>query len=131
MKNIKHVELFAGIGGFRQGIDLFAKDNGFNSICLGYSEFDKYAEQTYCANFENTGVVSMGDIVEFNNDSKNIDKLGNFNVLTGGFPCQPFSSANSRARRNAHEKRDFFQTVVKVIKQTNAYVHSVVLATFL
>ena len=49
MKNIKHVELFAGIGGFRQGIDLFAKDNEFNSICLGYSEFDRYAEQTYCA----------------------------------------------------------------------------------
>ena len=73
---------FAGIGGFRQGIDLFAKDNAFNSICLGYSEFDKYAEQTYCANFDNTGVVSMGDIVEFNNDSKNIEKLGKFNVLT-------------------------------------------------
>ena len=89
MKNIKHVELFAGIGGFRQGIDLFAKDNAFNSICLGYSEFDKYAEQTYCANFDNTGVLSMGDIVEFNNDSKNIEKLGKFNVLTGGFPVNP------------------------------------------
>ena len=89
MKNIKHVELFAGIGGFRQGIDLFAKDNAFNSICLGYSELDKYAEQTYCANFDNTGVVSMGDIVEFNNDSKNIEKLGKFNVLTEDSPVNP------------------------------------------
>ena len=31
----------------------------------------------------------MGDIVEFNNDSKNIEKLGKFNVLTGGSPVNP------------------------------------------
>ena len=118
MKNIKHVELFAGIGGFRKGIDLFANDNGFNSICLGYSEFDKYAEQTYCANFDNTKVVSMGDIVEFNNDSKNIEKLGNFNVLTGGFPCQPFSSMGNK-QGLADERGNLFYEIVKIIKAKN------------
>ena len=117
MKNIKHVELFAGIGGFRQGIDLFAKDNAFNSICLGYSEFDKYAKQIL-QTLNNTGVVSMGDIVEFNNDSKNIEKLGKFNVLTRGFPCQPFSSMGNK-QGLADERGNLFYEIVKIIKAKN------------
>jgi len=121
MKNIEHVELFAGIGGFRQGIDLFAKHNRFNSICIGYSEFDKYAEQTYCANFDNNGVVSMGDIVEFNKDLKNIDKLGKFNVLTGGFHCQPFSSMGNK-QGLADERGNLFYEIVKILKVKNPQI---------
>ncbi len=48
----KHLELFAGIGGFRKAIDLYCDDNGFVSECLGFSEKDKYANLTYKANFE-------------------------------------------------------------------------------
>ena len=116
MKNIKHLELFAGIGGFRQGIDLFAKDNGFNSTCVAFSEFDKYAEQTYCANFDNTSVVSIGDIVEFNKEPKNLKKLGGFNVLTGGFPCQPFSSLGNQQGLE-DERGNLFYEIVKIIKE--------------
>ena len=44
---LSHLELFAGIGGFRKAIDLFSEDNNYQSRCIAYSEFDKFAVQTY------------------------------------------------------------------------------------
>ena len=118
MKNIKHLELFAGIGGFRKAIDLFAKDNSYASTCIGYSEFDNYAELTYESNFDNNNVVAMGDIVEFNSESSNIKKLNNFNILTGGFPCQPFSSmGNKKGLKDS--RGNLFYEIVKILKVKN------------
>ena len=51
IKKIKHLELFAGIGGFRSAIDLYCKDNKLISECVGFSEIDKYAVKSYKANF--------------------------------------------------------------------------------
>ena len=118
MKNIRHLELFAGIGGFRKAIDLFAKDNSYASTCVGYSEFDKYANLTYQSNFENDKVTDMGDIIDFNDDQSNIRKLKDFNILTGGFPCQPFSQAGyKRGFQEAHENRgNMFYEIVSIIQ---------------
>ena len=51
-KTLKHLELFAGIGGFRRAIDLYCKDNQLISECVGFSEVDKYATLSYKSNYD-------------------------------------------------------------------------------
>ena len=88
---MKHLELFAGIGGFRHALNLLGKDCGFPVECVGFSEIDTYASKTYQANYDTAGEIVMGDIVQFTSDETNIRALPDFDILTGGFPCQSFS----------------------------------------
>ncbi len=87
---MKHVELFSGIGGFRQAFNLIQKDFNIPFNCIAFSEIEKNAIKTYKANYDTTGEIEIGDIVTFNSDENNIHNL-HFDLLTGGFPCQPFS----------------------------------------
>jgi DNA (cytosine-5)-methyltransferase 1 len=88
---IKHLELFAGIGGFRRAIDVLASDFGINAKCIGFSEIDHYAVRTYKANFNTKDEVELGDIEKFTSLEEKIEQLPDFDLLTGGFPCQSFS----------------------------------------
>ncbi len=90
-RTLRHLELFAGIGGFRRAIDLFCKDNNLISDCVGFSEIDKYATQTYKSNYETSNEVEIGDIQKFTSSINNINSLPDFDLLSGGFPCQAFS----------------------------------------
>ena len=92
---MKHLELFAGIGGFRHALNLLGKDCGFPVECVGFSEIDTYASKTYQANYDTAGEIVMGDIVQFTSDETNIRALPDFDILTGGFPCQSFSMMGS------------------------------------
>lgn len=80
------IDLFAGIGGFRIA---FQEVEG---KCVFSSEWDKYAQRTYEANF---GEVPFGDITAIH--AKNIP---DHDILVGGFPCQPFSIAGV-SKKNA------------------------------
>lgn len=73
------VDLFAGIGGIR----LPFNEMGYR--CVFSSEWDKYAQQTYLANF---GEMPFGDITK-ESTKKYIPK--HFDLLLAGFPCQAFS----------------------------------------
>lgn len=77
--HFKFIDLFAGIGGFRQAL----QNQG--GECVFSSEWDKHAAKTYFANY---GVLPFGDI-------RNIDahSIPDHDILCGGFPCQPFSIA--------------------------------------
>ena len=44
---MNHLELFAGIGGFRRALDLLTQDHVMNFNCVGYSEIDANAKRTY------------------------------------------------------------------------------------
>lgn len=88
---MKHLELFAGIGGFRKAFDILGQDYKISMDCVGYSEIDTYASKTYNANYNTNGEVALGDIVEFTSDNENLKNLADFDILTGGFPCQSFS----------------------------------------
>ncbi len=72
------VSLFSGIGGLDKGFI----NAGFDIIWA--NDFDRYAVQTYNANFETKAVLA--DITEYP-----LEKIPEFDVLIGGFPCQPFS----------------------------------------
>ena len=79
LKNYNFIDLFAGIGGIRLG---------FQSLvgkCVFSSEWDKFSQQTYFANFKE---LPSGDITQI--DEKIIP---DFDLLLAGFPCQPFSNA--------------------------------------
>lgn len=74
---MKFIDLFAGIGGFR----IAAERN--NIKCVFSSDIDKYSTQTYLSNFNEH---PHGDIKEINTKD-----IPSFDILTAGFPCQPFS----------------------------------------
>jgi len=79
MKNGSYtfIDLFAGIGGTRQAFE----QAGCN--CVFSSEWDRFAQRTYQANFEE---IPAGDIRLICSDD-----IPNHDILVAGFPCQPFS----------------------------------------
>lgn len=94
---IKYLELFAGVGGFRTAIDRAAKSAGIKAQCVGFSEIDKNALDTYRANFPiGNDELDIGDIL-FLDSSTKIKKLPDFDALFAGFPCQPFSLMGAKA----------------------------------
>lgn len=97
---MKFIDLFAGIGGIRLGFeDVFDE-------CVFSSEWDKYAQITYEANF---GDKPSGDITKI--DEKEIP---NFDILLAGFPCQPFSSVG--LKRGFEDTRGtLFFNIAKII----------------
>lgn len=82
-KKIRIIDLFAGIGGIRRGFE--NASNGTVS-CVFTSEWDKFAQQTYLANYPEETVY--GDITEIDTTS-----IASHDILLAGFPCQPFSQA--------------------------------------
>jgi DNA (cytosine-5)-methyltransferase 1 len=72
------IELFAGIGGFRLGLE------AIGGQCVFASEIDREAKKTYTNNFGKSELY--GDITDFY-----ANQLPPFDIVTGGFPCQPFS----------------------------------------
>ena len=106
---MKHLELFSGIGGFHLAIDLVGKDLHFPTICIGYSEIDKKAQITYNSNFDTSTEIVIGDIVEFTSNIENIDSLPDFDILTGGFPCQTFSMMGAQTGFNEERGQMFFR----------------------
>lgn len=87
-KTFKFIDLFAGIGGFRLGFE------GIDGTCVFSAEINKWAVQTYEANF-GTGHGVARDIRPLK--ARDIPP---FDVLTAGFPCQPFSIAGV-SKKNA------------------------------
>lgn len=86
-----HLELFSGIGGFRQAMRLLTNDGGPRFDCIGFSEIDTAATKTYLANFDTTNERVLGDISAFVENRDSVAHLPRFDLLTGGFPCQSFS----------------------------------------
>lgn len=76
-ETFRFIDLFAGIGGIRLGFESVGGE------CVFSSEWDASACKTYSANF---GEQPAGDITKI----KSAD-IPNFDILLGGFPCQPFS----------------------------------------
>ena len=111
---MNHLELFSGVGGFRQALELLEKDFGFKQKTIGFSEIDKYATNTYKAAFGNDD-KELGDIIKFNNDIENIKKLERFDLLTGGFPCQPFSMMGMQNGFD-DERGGLFFEILKILK---------------
>lgn len=97
LEGLKFIDLFAGIGGIRIGFDKLGAE------CVFTSEKDKFAQQTYLANFKDPDAAKKliggnfkvsefhhvaGDITEVHEDD-----VPDHDILLAGFPCQAFSQA--------------------------------------
>ena len=78
--------MFAGIGGFREGL---TRAGGF--VCAGHCELDRNAERSYRTLFDTKGEWYCEDI-----RNAEPEQLPEFDLLCGGFPCQSFSVAGHR-----------------------------------
>lgn len=105
------IDLFAGIGGIKIAFD---RQGG---KCVFSSEWDKYAQQTYEANFKET---PAGDITKI--DEKEIP---DHDILLAGFPCQPFSIAGVSKKKSLGQNHGFldktkgtlFFDIARIVKE--------------
>lgn len=103
-KNIKTIDLFAGIGGVRIAFE----KAGFNTVFA--NDFDAKCAATYDANFKDTK-LTVKDITKIKTKD-----LPNFDILLGGFPCQPFSIAGARMGMDDERGTLFFE-IAKILKE--------------
>ena len=85
---MKFLDLFAGIGGFRLGMESAGHE------CIGFCEIDKFARASYKAIHNTEGEIELHDITTVTDEE--IRNIGHVDVICGGFPCQSFSIAGSR-----------------------------------
>ena len=100
---MKFLDLFAGIGGFRLGMESARHE------CIGFCEIDKYARASYNSIHDTEGEIELHDITTVTDEF--IRSIGCVDVICGGFPCQAFSLAG--ARRGFEDTRGtlFFEIV--------------------
>ena len=85
---MKFLDLFAGIGGFRLGMESAGHE------CIGFCEIDKFARESYKAIHNTKGEIELHDITAVSDES--IRGIGSVDIICGGFPCQAFSIAGNR-----------------------------------
>ena len=121
----KFIDLFAGIG----GIHIAFSNAG--AKCVFASEWDERARQTYLYNFQKNNQDLFrkevtdesevmpnfyGDITEATSLMKRgVDPIPDFDILTGGFPCQPFSQAGLRKGLDEARGTLFFD-ILQILK---------------
>lgn len=101
-KKLTFVDIFSGIGGFHQALDRL------NCECVCASEIDRACINVYKQNFPATRII--GDI------KKNLDLLPPFDILCGGFPCQPFSKAGKQQGFEDENRGNLFYVLMDIIK---------------
>ena len=99
--NYRFIDLFAGIGGMRLAFE------STGATCVFSSEWDKYAQKTYEANF---GEIPNGDITKIK-----ASEIPKFDILLAGFPCQPFSSIGKREGFEHKTQGTLFYDVARII----------------
>lgn len=102
LEKIKFIDLFAGIGGFRQGFE----KAGFQ--CVFTSEIDKSCQEVYKNNYDE---FPHGDITKIESN-----KIPDFDILLGGFPCQPFS-ISGRKKGFEDTRGTLFFDICRIIEE--------------
>ena len=120
---MRYLSLFSGIGGFEVAIHQVF---GSKATCVGYSEIDKDAIKEYERHYPDH--QNLGDINFIK--KKDIDKLGEIDLVVGGFPCNDLSSARHVARPGLDGvKSGLFWIMLKVLKwilKSNPFVQIII-----
>ena len=103
---MKFIDMFAGIGGFRSGLEKAGHE------CVGYIEWDKYARKSYQAIYNTEGEFTANDIREV----KGIE-LPDVDLWTFGSPCQDISIAGKQKGLVKGERSSMFFEVIRLLKE--------------
>ena len=103
MNKLKLLDLFSGIGGFSLGLE----STGFFET-IGFVEKDKFCHEVLKKNFPNITIES--EVRNVKGDRYAAD------IITGGFPCQPFSVAGKR--RGTDDDRYLWDETIRIIRET-------------
>eukprot|EP00566_Odontella_aurita_P012972 CAMPEP_0113528980 /NCGR_PEP_ID=MMETSP0015_2-20120614/2141_1 /TAXON_ID=2838 /ORGANISM="Odontella" /LENGTH=460 /DNA_ID=CAMNT_0000427563 /DNA_START=129 /DNA_END=1511 /DNA_ORIENTATION=+ /assembly_acc=CAM_ASM_000160 len=104
----RFVELFAGIGGFRLGLE--RPDVG--GKCVLANEIDPHAASIYRENFaDSDSCLAEGDVLDLSGDN-----LPKFDMLVGGFPCQPFSNRGEQKGLD-DDRGQLYREMARILKE--------------
>ena len=103
---MKTLDLFSGIGGFSYGLEQV----GFKTVA--FCEMDKYCKLVLQKHWK--GVKIYNDVKELKGEEI-IKEHGTIDLVTGGFPCQPFSIAGSR--KGTNDNRHLWPEMFRIIKE--------------
>lgn len=106
-QNIKFIDLFAGIGGFRYSFDKLG------CKCVFSSEINEKCQKIYQLNY---GDKPSGDITQIP-----VSSIPDFDILCAGFPCQPFSICGKKKGFEDTRGTLFFE-ICKIIQAKNPSV---------
>ncbi len=114
-EKLKFIDLFCGIGGFRVAFEEACEENDIQPDCVFSSDIDKYAQESYEANF---GEKPFGDITKINEND-----IPDHDILFGGFPCQPFSIIGQMKGLNDTRGTLFFDIArIIEVKRPKAFI---------
>lgn len=100
---MKYIDLFAGVGGFRLALDELGHK------CVFSSEINSSCQKVYEDNF---GEVPFGDITKIQPS-----EIPNFDILCGGFPCQPFSLCGKKEGFKDETRGTLFFNIANIIAE--------------
>lgn len=107
---MKFLDLFAGIGGFRLGLEQAGHE------CIGFCEIDKFAQKSYKAIHNTEGEREYHDITTVSNEEWK-ELQGKVDIICGGFPCQSFSIAGKRKGFLDETRGTLFFEIARATKQ--------------
>ena len=105
---LKHLDLFSGIGGFSLGLEA---TGGFETVA--FCDIDKYSKKVLKKQWPN--VKQYEDIKELNYGRLKADGIGPIDIITGGYPCQPFSVAGRK--KGEEDPRHLWPEYFRLIKE--------------
>jgi DNA (cytosine-5)-methyltransferase 1 len=105
-KEFKYIDLFCGLGAFHYAFNSLQNEN-IKYKCIFACDIDENVRKIYQQNY---GIMPESDINKIN-----IENIPDFDILCGGFPCQPFSIAGKKEGFEDKEKGNLFYTILKII----------------
>lgn len=108
---IRFIDLFAGIGGIRLGLEEASKALGYDTLCVFTSEIKPHAISVLKQNHPNEEIT--GDITL----DENLKKIPSFDILCAGFPCQAFSAAGNRDGFADETRGTLFFYVANILRE--------------
>jgi len=104
----RHLDLFSGIGGFSLGLEL---TGGFETVA--FCEIEKFPRKVLKKYWPH--IKQYKDIKELTNDQLETDGIIPIDIITGGYPCQPFSVAGHQ--RGEKDKRHLWPEMFRLVKE--------------